>query len=49
MVPHGVRNTGDETLKVVGFFSGSKIVSKFEEPLQPLGTAEIKMGAPVPA
>ncbi len=49
MVPHGVRNTGDETLKVVGFFSGSKIVSNFEEPLQPLGTAEIKMGAPVPA
>ena len=49
MVPHGVRNTGDETLKVVGFFSGSKIVSNFEEPLQPLGVAEIEMGAPVPA
>ncbi len=48
MVPHGVRNTGDETLKVVGFFSGAKIVSNFEEPLQPLGTTEIKMGAPVP-
>ena len=49
MVPHAVRNTGDETLKVVGFFSGSKIVSNFEEPLQPLGTAELEMGAPVPA
>ena len=49
MVPHGVRNTGHETLKVVGFFSGSKIVSNFEEPLQPLGTAEIEMGAPVAA
>ena len=49
MVPHGVRNTGDETLKVVGFFSGAKIVSNFEEPLQPLGVAEIEMGAPVPA
>jgi quercetin dioxygenase-like cupin family protein len=49
MVPHGVRNTGDETLKVVGFFSEAKIVSNFEEPLQPLGVAEIEMGAPVPA
>jgi quercetin dioxygenase-like cupin family protein len=49
MVPHAVRNTGDETLKVVGFFSEAKIVSNFEEPLQPLGTAEIEMGAPVPA
>jgi hypothetical protein len=49
MVPHGVRNTGDETLKVVGFFSGSKIHSTFEEPLQPLGMTGIEMGAPVPA
>jgi quercetin dioxygenase-like cupin family protein len=49
LVPHGVRNTGDETLRVVGFFSGAKIVSRFEEPLQPMGTAEIEMGAPVPA
>ncbi len=49
MVPHGVRNTGDETLKVVGFFSGSKIVSTFEEPLQPMGVDQIEMGAPVPA
>jgi quercetin dioxygenase-like cupin family protein len=49
MVPHGVRNTGDETLKVVGFFSESRIVSNFDEPLQPLGLAEIEMGAPVPA
>jgi quercetin dioxygenase-like cupin family protein len=49
MVPHGVRNTGDETLRVVGFFSESKIVSTFAEPLQPLGMAEIEMGAPVPA
>jgi quercetin dioxygenase-like cupin family protein len=49
MVPHGVRNTGDETLKVVGFFSGSKVHSTFEEPLQPLGMTGIEMGAPVPA
>jgi quercetin dioxygenase-like cupin family protein len=49
MVPHGVRNTGDETLRVVGFFSESKIVSTFEEPLQPLGVTQLEMGATVPA
>jgi quercetin dioxygenase-like cupin family protein len=49
MVPHSVHNTGDETLRVVGFFTESKIVSTFEEPLQPLGVAELEMGAPVPA
>src|SRR5262245_40653074 len=27
MVPHGIRNTGDETLRVVGFFAGSRVVS----------------------
>jgi quercetin dioxygenase-like cupin family protein len=48
MVPHGVRNTGDETLRVVGFFSEARIVSNFEEALQPLGVTEIEMGAPVP-
>jgi quercetin dioxygenase-like cupin family protein len=48
MVPHAIRNTGDETLRVVGFFSEAKIISNFEEPLQPLGIAELEMGAPVP-
>jgi quercetin dioxygenase-like cupin family protein len=49
MVPHGIRNTGDETLRVVGFFSESTIVSTFAEPAQPIGLAQIEMGAPVPA
>jgi quercetin dioxygenase-like cupin family protein len=49
MVPHGVVNTGDEVLKVVGFFSDSHIESTFEEPLQPVGQAHLTMGAPVPA
>ena len=49
MVPHGVANDGDETLRVVGFFCKSEIVSTFEEPLQPLGLRLIEMGAPVPA
>ena len=49
MVPHGIANTGDETLKVVGFFSESEIVSTFVEPLQPMGVASLKLGEPRPA
>lgn len=49
MVPHGIANDGDETLRVVGFFCSSEIVSTFEEPLQPLGVRTVEMGAPVPA
>ena len=49
MAPHGIVNDGDETLRVVGFFSESTIVSTFAEPIQPIGLATIEMGAPVPA
>ena len=49
MAPHGAVNIGDETVKVVGFFSESEITSTFDEPIQPLGTAEVVQGAPVPA
>ena len=48
MVPHGIANTGDEPLKVVGFFCESEIVSTFVEPLQPMGLATLKMGEPLP-
>jgi quercetin dioxygenase-like cupin family protein len=48
LVPHGIANTGSETLKVVGFFCESEIVSEFVEPLQPMGVASLTMGAPVP-
>ena len=33
--PHQIRNTGSATLKVVGFFAGSSVVSIFEESLIP--------------
>ena len=46
MVPHGVANTGDETLRVVGVFSHAHIVSRFAEPLQPMGTTTLTMGDP---
>jgi quercetin dioxygenase-like cupin family protein len=49
MVPHGIANVGDETLKVVGFFCDSNIVSTFVEPLQPMGESSLTMGAPVAA
>jgi quercetin dioxygenase-like cupin family protein len=47
MVPHGIANVGEATLKVVGFFCDSHIVSTFDEPLQPMGQATLTMGAPV--
>lgn len=49
MAPHGIANTGDEVLRVVGFFCESQIVSTFEEPLLPMGVTTLTMGAPVPA
>jgi quercetin dioxygenase-like cupin family protein len=49
MVPHGIRNTGAETLKVVGFFTESEIVSTFAEPVQPIGLSSMTQGAPAPA
>lgn len=49
MVPHGVVNVGSETVKVVGFFSESEIISTFNEPVQPFGAAVLNQGAPPPA
>jgi quercetin dioxygenase-like cupin family protein len=37
MVPHGVRNIGEDTLRVFGCFSSNTVFSTFEEPLIPLG------------
>jgi quercetin dioxygenase-like cupin family protein len=48
MVPHGLVNTGEETLKVVGFFSEAEVVSSFDEPIQPIGAAVVTQGAPAP-
>ena len=36
MVPHDVVNTGDEPLRVVGFFSSATVLSTFEEAFAPL-------------
>ncbi len=49
MVPHGLVNVGEETVKVVGFFSGSEITSTFGETIQPFGVSVVTQGAPAPA
>ena len=36
MVPHGLRNVGDETARFVGFFSRANVVvSTFDQPMMP--------------
>ena len=37
LVPHDVRNIGDETVRVAGFFSSGVVVSVFEDAMMPGG------------
>ena len=37
MVPHGLRNAGDETVRAVGFFSSNVVMSTFDQPMMPFG------------
>lgn len=37
MVPHGVRNIGQETARCVGFFSVATVQSTFDQPVMPFG------------
>jgi quercetin dioxygenase-like cupin family protein len=36
MVPHGFRNVGSSTARVVGFFPSGGVVATFVEPIQPI-------------
>ena len=45
LVPHDVR-IGDETVRVVGFFSSATVVSVFDDALMPAGTRVV--GTPLP-
>jgi quercetin dioxygenase-like cupin family protein len=38
LVSHSVKNIAEETLRVVGFFSSSTVLSVFDEPMEPFGT-----------
>jgi quercetin dioxygenase-like cupin family protein len=37
MVPHGIRNAGDETARCVGFFAAAEVASTFDQPMMPFG------------
>ena len=37
MVPHGLRNVGEQTAQILGFFSSNVIVSTFDQPMMPFG------------
>ncbi len=37
MVPHAIRNLGDETVRAVGFFPSNTVMSTFAESLVPIG------------
>jgi quercetin dioxygenase-like cupin family protein len=37
MVPHGIRNIGNETARCVGFFAAAEVVSTFDQPMMPVG------------
>jgi quercetin dioxygenase-like cupin family protein len=49
MAPHGIANTGDEPLKVVGFFCEAEVKSDFVEPIQPMDSAVAMIGVAQPA
>jgi quercetin dioxygenase-like cupin family protein len=46
MAPHAIRNVGETTLRVLGFFSSSTVVSTFDEPAGPDGEQVMVAGAP---
>ena len=48
MAPHGLRNIGDDVLRVLGTFSASTVVSTFERPIQEGGPHVLVIGSPVP-
>jgi quercetin dioxygenase-like cupin family protein len=37
MMPHGVRNAGEEPARCVGFFAAANVVSTFDQPMMPFG------------
>ena len=47
MAPHGLRNTGDEPLRILGTFSASTVVSTFTRPFMTEGPDVVVIGSPV--
>src|SRR5512145_732118 len=48
MAPHGLRNVGEDVLRVLGTFSASTVVSTFEQPFEENGPDVVVIGSPVP-
>jgi quercetin dioxygenase-like cupin family protein len=48
MAPHSLRNTGEVTARVLGFFAASTNIATFTEPMGPGGPQVVAIGAPVP-
>lgn len=48
MAPHGLRNIGEDVLRVLGTFSSSTVISTFERPFEPGGPRVVTIGSPVP-
>jgi quercetin dioxygenase-like cupin family protein len=44
MVPHSIRNVGNDTARVVGFFPSPTVVATFVEAIQPLGERVLVVG-----
>jgi|tagenome__1003787_1003787.scaffolds.fasta_scaffold20413551_2 quercetin dioxygenase-like cupin family protein len=47
LVPHGLVNVGEDTVRVVGWFASEAITSEFEEPMEPFGATVFEQ-APLP-
>src|SRR5215207_9061389 len=47
MAPHGLRNVGDDVLRVLGTFSVSTVVSTFARPFEEDGPQVLVIGSPV--
>jgi quercetin dioxygenase-like cupin family protein len=45
LAPHAVANAGDETLRVIGFFSAAEVTSVFEETMEPFGVNVFEQAA----
>ncbi|WP_435348884.1 cupin domain-containing protein [Haloarchaeobius sp. HRN-SO-5] len=44
MEPHGLRNVGDETAHVIGFFPNDELTATFETTLMPFGSNVVSIG-----
>src|SRR6188508_2956620 len=47
MAPHGLRNIGDDVLRVLGTFSAATVVSTFERPFEEDGPQVLVIGSPI--